>query len=129
MSINITTISGKLGRDAQVRQLDSGKKVMNFSVAVSEQSVSNGERTESTLWFSISKFFKADQSTKISDYLKKGTAVIIVGKIKEPRIYEGKAQLELIADRIDVMWTNKTNAGQNVEENKQSENNEDIIPF
>jgi single-strand DNA-binding protein len=53
---NITiTITGNLGKPAQVRQLPSGKTITNLSVGHTPRIKQNGEWTDGeTIWFSVS---------------------------------------------------------------------------
>ena len=54
-SVNKVILVGNLGKDPEVRSLQDGKKVVNFSVATSEtwKDKSTGERREKTEWHRI----------------------------------------------------------------------------
>src|SRR5690606_20671167 len=70
-------IIGHIGKDAEVKDFNTNQ-VINFPVAVSESYTDkNGEKVTNTTWYEVSKW---GNSTKIAEYLKKGTQVFISGK-------------------------------------------------
>lgn len=73
--MNNITIAGTLGRDAEVRYLNSGDPICNFSVADS------AGRDKPTIWWSCSLFGKRAEA--LSQYLTKGQSVTVVGSISE----------------------------------------------
>lgn len=71
-----TTIIGRIGGDATINELKT-TSVINFNVAVSEKyNNKDGEAVETTTWYRCAKW---GQSTKVADYLKKGTQVYLEG--------------------------------------------------
>lgn len=81
MSLNRYSIIGNLGQDATVHQLDGSTRcVINFSVAVTEKwKDAQGNPKEATTWVRCALWREAGK-TKISEYLKKGTTVLVEGK-------------------------------------------------
>lgn len=73
--MNSITVSGTLGRDAEVRYLNSGDAICNFSVADS------AGRDKPTIWWNCSLFGKRAEA--LSQYLTKGQSVTVVGSITE----------------------------------------------
>ena len=73
--INNIVLVGRAGRDPEIRYLDSGKVVTNFSIAVNRP-VKDGQ----TDWFDIEVWGK--QAEIAGEYVKKGTLVGIEGKIR-----------------------------------------------
>lgn len=73
--MNSITIAGPLGRDAEVRYLNSGDPVCSFSVADS------AGRDKPTIWWNCSLFGKRAEA--LSQYLTKGQSVTVVGSITE----------------------------------------------
>lgn len=82
MSINICILLGNVGRDPEIRTLNSGDKVANFSIATSEswRDKQTGERKEKTEWHNIS-VFNQNIVKVVEQYVKKGSKVGIQGKI------------------------------------------------
>lgn len=89
-SVNKVILVGNLGRDPESRSMQSGGKVVSFSIATSESwnDKASGERREKTQWHRIAIF-----NERIGDvaekYLKKGAKVYIEGAL-ESRKYTDK---------------------------------------
>jgi single-strand DNA-binding protein len=82
-SVNKVILIGNLGRDPEVRRLNSGKPVVNLSVATSEswRDRESGERKEKTEWHRVVIF--NENLCKIAEqYLKKGAKVYIEGQLQ-----------------------------------------------
>jgi single-strand DNA-binding protein len=73
--MNFVSISGSLGRDAELKYLNNGDPVCSFSVADSQG------REKPTIWWRCSLFGKRGQS--LSQFLTKGQSVTVVGTITE----------------------------------------------
>ena len=105
--MNRTQIIGNLGQDAQVRVLDSGQAAIAFSVGVTERWMDKqGVKQERTDWFSCT-LWKPQDKTAIAQYLKKGTKVLVEGRISA-RAWNGQdgslnASLELRVDNIELL--------------------------
>jgi single-strand DNA-binding protein len=82
-SLNKVMLIGNLGRDPEVRRLNSGEPVVNFSVATSEtwRDKATGERKERTEWHNI-VIFNENLAKVAEQYLKKGTKVYIEGQLQ-----------------------------------------------
>jgi single-strand DNA-binding protein len=82
-SLNKVMLIGNLGRDPEIRTMNSGDKVANFSIATSEtwRDRNTGERKERTEWHRVSVF--NDNLVKVvENYLKKGSKVYIEGALQ-----------------------------------------------
>lgn len=73
--MNSITIAGNLGRDAELRYLQSGDPVISFSVG------DNQGKDKPTLWWNCSLFGKRAEA--LSQYLKKGQAVAVSGSLSK----------------------------------------------
>jgi len=72
-----TQIIGRIGKDAEIREAQSGNTVINFNVAVSERwKNKDGEKQEKTTWYRCSWWLN---NTVIAQYLTKGTQVFVSG--------------------------------------------------
>ena len=80
-SLNKVTLIGNLGKDPEVRHLESGASVANFSMATTETYKNrNGEKVSQTEWHNIVLWRGlAEISEK---YLKKGDKIYIEGRIR-----------------------------------------------
>lgn len=102
--MNVTMISGNLGRDPELRYTQSGMAVLNMSVAVSDRVKSGDEWTEQTTWFRVAVFGKRAEG--LDKYgLNKGDRVIVRGRVKlneyTKRDGSAGASLELMADDVE----------------------------
>ena len=85
---NSVRLIGHLGDDPKVRQLESGKKVANFSVATNEvYRDHNGKKMSDTTWHRLVAWDK--QAEIIENYTKKGSEIAIEGKLTN-RSYDDK---------------------------------------
>ena len=81
-SVNKVILVGNLGRDPEIRSLNSGDRVANLSVATSEtwRDRNSGERKERTEWHRVVIF--NDNLVKVAEnYLRKGSKVYIEGQL------------------------------------------------
>ncbi len=82
-SLNKVTLIGNLGRDPEVRMLQSGDPVANLSVATSEswRDKASGERREKTEWHRV-VIFNPNLAKVAEQYLKKGSKVYLEGQLQ-----------------------------------------------
>jgi len=73
--MNVITVAGTLGKDAEVKYLASGDAICNFSVADSQG------RDKPTIWWNCGLYGKRAKS--LSQYLTKGQAVTVTGTVSE----------------------------------------------
>lgn len=88
----IIHIAGHLGADAESRVTPSGQKVLTLRIA---SNIRKGGKDE-TVWFRVTVW--GDRYDKMVPYLKKGAAVMVVGRLDKPEIYtdkEGRPQVSL----------------------------------
>lgn len=91
--MNIITVAGQLGKDAEIRYLPNGDPVASFSVADSQG------KDKPTIWWRASLFGKRAES--LGPYLTKGQAVTVSGSITE-REYTDKDGQQKKAQEIRV---------------------------
>ena len=89
-SVNKCILVGNLGRDPEVRTMQSGGKVVSFSIATSDtwNDKNSGERREKTQWHRIA-IFNEKLGEIAEKYLKKGSTVYLEGAL-ESRKYTDK---------------------------------------
>ena len=82
-SVNKVILVGNLGKDPEVRRLNSGDQVVNFSVATSEtwRDKNSGERKERTEWHNV-VIFNENLGKVAEQYCKKGTKVYVEGQLQ-----------------------------------------------
>jgi single-strand DNA-binding protein len=82
-SVNKVILVGNLGKDPDVRRLNSGDQVVSFSVATSEtwRDKASGERKERTEWHNV-VIFNENLGKVAEQYCKKGTKVYLEGQLQ-----------------------------------------------
>ena len=106
-SLNKVQIIGNLGKDPEVRVMPSGDSVANISVATTDRykDKTTGEVKESTEWHRVSFFGKLAEV--VGQYLKKGSAVYIEGKLRTRKFTDQagveKYATEIIADSLQML--------------------------
>jgi single-strand DNA-binding protein len=82
-SVNKVILVGNLGADPEIRNLPSGGKVVNLSVATSEnwKDKNTGERREKTEWHRV-VIFSEGLARVAESYLKKGSKVYLEGQLQ-----------------------------------------------
>jgi single-strand DNA-binding protein len=112
MGINKVILIGNVGKDPEVRHLDSGVAVASFPLATSEtyknkenQKVTNTEWHNIVVWRGL-----ADVAEK---YVKKGNPLYIEGKIRT-RSWDDKDGIkryttEIVADNMQMLGTKQSN--------------------
>lgn len=86
--VNKVILLGNLGKDPEVRHLENGRAVANFSIATSETYKNKqGEKVTNTEWHNIVLWTPLAEIAE--KYLNKGNQVYIEGKLTS-RSYEDK---------------------------------------
>jgi single-strand DNA-binding protein len=79
--VNRVILIGNLGKDPEIRSLEGGVKVANFSLATTETyKGKNGEKVESTEWHNIVLWRGLAEVAE--SFLKKGNSIYVEGKIR-----------------------------------------------
>jgi single-strand DNA-binding protein len=100
---NSVTLIGHLGKDPEVKQLQSGRSVARFSLATNETYRNQkGDKVTTTQWHNVVAWGKTAEM--MSNLLKKGKEVVVHGKITY-RNYEDKEGVarsipEIVADEF-----------------------------
>ena len=99
-SVNKVILIGNLGKDPEVRTLNSGDKVVNLRIATSEswRDRTSGERKEKTEWHQVVIF--NENLVKVAEsYLRKGSTVYIEGAL-QTRKYTDQSGAEKYSTEI-----------------------------
>jgi len=79
--INRVILIGNLGKDPEIRNLEGGVKVANFSLATTETYRSkNGDKVEHTEWHNLVLWRGLAEVAE--NYLKKGNSIYVEGRIR-----------------------------------------------
>ncbi len=96
----IVHLAGHLGKDPETRFTPSGQKVTTFTMAINHRK----GKEEVTMWVRVTIW--GDRFDKMLSYLKKGSGVIVTGRMNPPSSYtdkEGRTQVsvEVTAEMIE----------------------------
>ena len=107
-SVNKVILVGNLGRDPEVRRLNSGKPVVNLSVATSEswRDKDSGERKEKTEWHRV-VIFNENLAKIAEQYLKKGAKVYVEGQL-QTRKWTDQTGVEKYSTEVVLQGFNAT---------------------
>lgn len=112
--VNKVILVGRLGKDPEVRNLENGATVANFTMATSEtyKDRTTGERKEVTEWHNVVLWRGlADIAAK---YLHKGDMVYIEGKLRT-RSWEKEGvtryTTEIVGDNMTMLSTKPGGSG------------------
>ncbi len=111
MSINKAILVGNVGKDPEVKHLDSETAVANFPLATSEfYTNKSGERVENTEWHNIVCWRRL--ALLAENYIRKGSQLYIEGRIRT-RSFDGqdgtkKYITEIYADTIQLLGKKET---------------------
>jgi len=121
-------IIGRLGADPEVKYLQDGTAVANFTVATSERWKSkSGEKQERTEWHKCSVFGRLAEVC--SEYLKKGSLAYFEGKL-QTRSWEGNDGIKRYVTEIKVSEMEMLGSRQESrQEVSKDEPDLDQIPF
>ncbi len=112
--VNKVIIVGRLGKDPEVRHLENGATVANFSVATSEtyKDRNTGERKEQTEWHNVVLWRGLAEVAE--KYLHKGEMVYIEGKLRT-RSWEKdgvtRYTTEIVGDNMTMLSPKGSNEG------------------
>jgi len=136
--VNKAILVGNLGRDPEVRHLDNGRAVANFSLATSEGYRNKaGERVTTTEWHNIVLWTPLAEIAE--KYLTKGSQVYIEGRIAS-RSYDDKEGnkryiTEIIGQNLTMLGSRGSSESQQEETSSvpedvsSSEEETDDLPF
>ncbi len=82
-SVNKVILIGNLGRDPEVRRMNSGDSVVSFSLATTEswRDKATGERKDRTEWHNV-VIFNENLGKIAEQYCKKGSKVYLEGQLQ-----------------------------------------------
>ncbi len=104
--VNKVILVGRLGKDPEVRHLENGMTVANFSMATSEtyKDRVTGEKREQTEWHNV--VFWRGLAEVAEKYLKKGDMIYTEGKLRT-RSWEKdgvtRYTTDIVSDRMTML--------------------------
>jgi len=117
--INRITLIGRIVRDPELKQLQSGSSVANFSVASNRiYKTAGGDKKEEVSYFDCIAWGKLGEL--ICEYCGKGKRIAIEGKLQQNRWedQEGnkKSRIEIVADNVQFLDSRSQEQPENIVE-------------
>lgn len=125
MSVNKVILVGNVGKDPEVRHLDSGVAVANLPLATSESyTAKNGDKVTTTEWHNIVLWRGLAEVAE--KYVKKGRQLYIEGRIRS-RSYDDKEGnkryiTEIYADVMQMLGSKDSNSDGNSSQYQNNQN-------
>lgn len=129
--LNQVNLIGRIGKDPEVRSMQSGKKVATISLAVSERwKDQNGDKKEKTEWVTV-VVFSEGLVKLIQGHVEKGMMIFVSGKLQTRKWTDKEGNdrysTEVILNGYDaklsiLSWNEKKDEG-------YRDDLEDEIPF
>lgn len=122
MSVNKVILVGNVGKDPEVKHLDSNASVANFTLATSDHYTNkSGEKVTTTEWHNIVCW--SGLASLAENYIRKGSQIYVDGKIRT-RSYDAQDGskryiTEILADTIQLLG--RKNDGTTPEGNKAAQ--------
>lgn len=131
--VNKVILVGNLGKDPEIRHLEGGAAVANFSIATTEvYKDKTGTRQEQTEWHNIVVWRGLAEVAE--KYLKKGMTIYIEGKLRT-RSWDDKEghkryTTEVVGDTFTILSKKETHSsGHNDESGVSGSKTGDDLPF
>ena len=121
--VNKVILVGNLGKDPEIRHLEGGAAVANFTLATSESyKDKTGARQESTEWHNIVVWRGLAEVAE--KYLKKGMTIYIEGKLRT-RSWDDKEghkryTTEIVGDTFTILSKKESNSSGGTDDGNQS---------
>lgn len=113
MAVNRVVFDGNLTRDAKLSAYREDGHVLNFTVAISEQTRDeNGEWVDAPVFVRCALF--GSRAEKLAKALTKGVRVCVDGKLRYNSYMkddERRSYLSVVVDRIDLLTPRKDRKG------------------
>ena len=104
MFYNKIILIGNLTKDPELRYTPAGLAVSSFQIAVNESFKKGDDKQEETLFIGVTVFGRQAETT--SEYLSKGSGVLVEGRLKESKWEadgQKKSRFEVVANNVRFM--------------------------
>ena len=127
MTVNTAILIGNLGSDPEVKELPSGVRVANVSLATTERwKDKQGQRQEKTTWHDL-VFWNA-QADIVAEYAKKGSKLYVEGSIDKRKSDQGGYFVDIKVKNFQFLDSKGSQSGDSAPSQGSAFAEEDI-PF
>ncbi|HUH96523.1 MAG TPA: single-stranded DNA-binding protein [Anaerolineales bacterium] len=89
-ALNSVQLIGYLGKEPESRFTPKGKKVVHFSLGITQRRKSGNETKEYTEWVNVEAWGRLGEVAQ--QYLKKGSLVYVEGRLKTDKYEDNKGE-------------------------------------
>ena len=134
--INRVILIGNLTKDVDLKYLQSGTAIANFSIANNKSYKVNNEKKEEVSFFNCVAFSKLAEM--LNEYCKKGNKIALEGRLKQETWTDQdggkKSAVKIIVESVQFLSMNKDKSDDKPVDNSASEQVEnafadDSLPF
>ena len=137
-SVNKVILVGRVGRDPEMRQMQSGKSVVNLSLATtSKRKDANGNNIEDTQWHRLTAYDKLAEI--IGQYVHKGSLLYVEGSLKYGKFTDKdgneKNTTDIVIGQMQMLGSKGESQGEtrrnqeNEQQRQQSFDEDEDLPF
>jgi len=122
-SVNKVILLGNLGKDPEIRYMQNGEAVANFSIATTETwKDKSGAKQEKTEWHNIVMYRKLAEIA--GEYLKKGSSVYLEGRLQTRKWQTKESQerytTEALCDVMQMLGSKNTQSDTSTSDSKNN---------
>lgn len=136
-TLNNCRFIGRVGGKPEIKQMNNGKEVVSFSLAIDQSYKKDGEKVSKTEWVKISVFSEGLVNL-VKNYIDKGSLIYLEGSI-QTRKWVNKEGVDQYTTEIILQGFNSTiqlldskkdgNSSNASQSDSVEEQGEDEIPF
>ena len=121
--MNSVNVIGRIGKDIELKYLQSGSAVASFSIAVDQSYKKDGQKVEKTSWFDISAFGNTAETVK--QYFNKGSMIGITGELEQQtwKAQDGSGRSKVIIKMQNLTFIDKKDSNQQQQGGYQQQQN------
>lgn len=115
VSVNRVFVAGNLTRDPELKTIQNGQAVCNFSLAVNRKwnDRQSGEKKEEVSFFDVECWGRTAEI--VAQYLKKGRPTLVEGRLKQDRweTDDGskRSRVKILAENVQFLGGRDENGG------------------
>jgi len=128
-NLNSVLVEGNLVRDPELRTTPKGTPVGSFTIGSNRFYKMNDESIKESSFFSIEVWGRLAENC--AEYLSKGRAVRVVGRLKQDRWTDadGNAhnRIKVVAEHVEFLGPKRNQVNEPLETSEESETSEELL--
>ena len=126
--MNSVNLIGRIGKDIELKFLQSGSAVASFSIALDQSYVKDGQKVEKTSWIDITAFSKTAEN--VSRYFHRGSMIGISGELEQQtwKADDGSNRSKIVVKMNRFTFIDKKDNNQSNSHTNHNVNNQQQAP-